>query len=85
MKVTDAELVAGWRAGDAPRACDFDEVCRLLASGANVVTTRGELHRAESLDPAVRSRVEAACDRGRASIHSTAAALVSSPRRSPWS
>ncbi|WP_406333408.1 dihydrodipicolinate reductase [Streptomyces sp. NBC_00203] len=54
-----------------PRACDFDEVCRLLASGANVVTTRGEFHRADSLDPAVRGRVEAACDRGGTSIHST--------------
>ncbi|WP_369263002.1 hypothetical protein [Streptomyces sp. R35] len=54
-----------------PRACDFDEVCRLLASGANVVTTRGEFHRADSLDPAVRRRVEAACDRGGTSIHST--------------
>jgi 2,4-diaminopentanoate dehydrogenase len=54
-----------------PGRCDFDEVCRLLESGLNVVTTRGEFHRAESLDPAVRERVEAACDRGAASIHST--------------
>src|SRR5918996_1509031 len=35
-----------------PAKCDFDEVCRLLESGANIVTTRGEFHRAESLDPA---------------------------------
>ncbi|MFI0349367.1 hypothetical protein [Actinomadura sp. 9N407] len=54
-----------------PATCDIDEVCRLLASGANVVTTRGEFHRAESLDPAVRERVEAACERGGTSIHST--------------
>lgn len=54
-----------------PRACDMDEVCRLLASGANVVTTRGEFHRAASLDPAVRARVEAACESGKSSIHST--------------
>ncbi len=54
-----------------PAACDIDEVCRLLASGVNVVTTRGEFHRADSLKPAVRERVEAACDRGGASIHST--------------
>ncbi|MCX4614782.1 MULTISPECIES: NAD(P)H-dependent amine dehydrogenase family protein [Streptomyces] len=54
-----------------PRACDMDEVCRLLASGANVVTTRGEFHRAASLDPAVRERVEAACESGKSSIHST--------------
>jgi 2,4-diaminopentanoate dehydrogenase len=54
-----------------PARCDFDEVCRLLASGANVVTTRGEFHRPESLDPAVRERVEAACQQGGTSIHST--------------
>ena len=54
-----------------PRACDFDEVCRLLASGANVVTTRGEFHRPASMDPAVRQRVEAACAAGGTSIHST--------------
>lgn len=54
-----------------PRACDVDEVCRLLESGANIVTTRGEFHRPASLDPAVRERVEAACARGGTSIHST--------------
>lgn len=54
-----------------PRACDMDEVCRLLASGANIVTTRGEFHRAASLDPAVRERVESACEHGKTSIHST--------------
>src|SRR5438105_5505623 len=47
-----------------PRACDFDEVCRLLESGSNVVTTRGEFHRPESLDAGVRARVEAACAKG---------------------
>jgi 4-hydroxy-tetrahydrodipicolinate reductase len=54
-----------------PAACDFDEVCRLLESGANIVTTRAEFHRPDSVDPAVRERVEAACDRGGTSIHST--------------
>jgi 2,4-diaminopentanoate dehydrogenase len=54
-----------------PAACDFDEVCRLLESGANIVTTRGEFHRAESLEPAVRAQVEDACKRGGTSIHST--------------
>ncbi|MBA9005417.1 NAD(P)H-dependent amine dehydrogenase family protein [Thermomonospora cellulosilytica] len=54
-----------------PAVCDFDEVCRLLESGANVVTTRGEFHRPAGLEPAVRERVEAACERGGASIHST--------------
>jgi hypothetical protein len=54
-----------------PRLCDVDEVCRLLASGANVVTTRGEFHHPASMDPGMRARVEAACAEGGTSIHST--------------
>ncbi|GGV42051.1 dihydrodipicolinate reductase [Actinomadura cremea] len=54
-----------------PRSCDVDTVCRLLEAGVNVVTTRGEFHRPDSVDPDVRKRVEAACERGGASIHST--------------
>jgi 4-hydroxy-tetrahydrodipicolinate reductase len=53
------------------RACDVDEVCRLLASGANVVTTRGEFHHPASMAPATRARVEEACASGGTSIHST--------------
>jgi hypothetical protein len=54
-----------------PAACSMDEVCALLASGANVVTTRGEFHHPGSMDPADRARVEAACAAGGTSIHST--------------
>ncbi|TQS43353.1 dihydrodipicolinate reductase [Cryptosporangium phraense] len=54
-----------------PLWCDFDDVCALLESGANVVTTRAEFLRPASLDPAIRGRVEAACARGNTSIHST--------------
>jgi 4-hydroxy-tetrahydrodipicolinate reductase len=54
-----------------PQGCDFDELCRLLAAGTNVVTTRGEFHYPASLDPAVRARIEAACESGGSSIHST--------------
>ncbi|MGW1214968.1 NAD(P)H-dependent amine dehydrogenase family protein [Streptomyces sp. NPDC002499] len=54
-----------------PLQCDLDEVCRLLESGANVVTTRGEFHHPGSMDPEERKRVEAACERGGTSIHST--------------
>lgn len=50
---------------------DLDALCRLLASGANVVATRSEFHRPASLDPAVRERVEAACAAGGTSLHST--------------
>jgi len=54
-----------------PQQCDFDEVCRLLEAGINVVTTRGEFHHPPSLDPGVREHVETACTRGSSSIHST--------------
>jgi 4-hydroxy-tetrahydrodipicolinate reductase len=54
-----------------PLQCDFDDVCAVLASGANVVSTRGEFHRPASMDPAVRQRIEDACERGGTSIHST--------------
>ena len=46
-----------------------DEVCRLLESGANIVTTRGELHNPAKLGPALRERIETACRRGNSSIH----------------
>ncbi|MEV7886680.1 NAD(P)H-dependent amine dehydrogenase family protein [Streptomyces sp. NPDC002817] len=54
-----------------PLVCELDAVCRLLESGANIVTTRGEFHHPGSMDPVVRKRVEAACERGGTSIHST--------------
>jgi len=54
-----------------PQQCNVDDVCRVLASGANIVTTRGEFHHPASLDPALRARVEAACAEGGTSIHST--------------
>lgn len=54
-----------------PRALDADEVCRILAAGTNVVTTRGELHRPASMDAGLRDRIEAACREGGTSIHST--------------
>jgi 2,4-diaminopentanoate dehydrogenase len=54
-----------------PQYPNFDEVCRLLASGANIVTTRGDFLYPARLDAAVRARVEEACQRGGTSIHST--------------
>jgi hypothetical protein len=54
-----------------PSQTTMDEVCALLASGANVVTTRGEFHHPGSMDPAVRAAVENACQACGASIHST--------------
>ena len=54
-----------------PLAGDVGELCRLLGSGANVVTTAGVFHHPGSLDPAVRAQVGAACERGGSTIHST--------------
>jgi len=53
------------------QGCNFDDLCRLLASGANVITTRSELNNPASLDPAVRERLEEACRDGNSSIHGT--------------
>jgi 4-hydroxy-tetrahydrodipicolinate reductase len=50
---------------------DVDVLCRILESGANVVSTRSEFHRPAGMDPAVRERIEAACRRGNTSLHST--------------
>jgi 4-hydroxy-tetrahydrodipicolinate reductase len=50
---------------------DADVLCRLLESGANVVSTRSEFHRPSSMDPDLRARMEAACAAGGSSILST--------------
>ena len=50
---------------------DMDVLCRLLESGANVVSTRSEFHRPDSLDPELRERIEAACAKGNSSLYST--------------
>jgi 2,4-diaminopentanoate dehydrogenase len=54
-----------------PLLPDLDEICRLLESGADVVTTCGLFHHPAGMDPAVRERVEAACAKGASSVHST--------------
>ena len=54
-----------------PHLLDWNEVCRLLESGANIITTRTELQNPRTMDPAVRARVEAACAKGGTSIHGT--------------
>jgi hypothetical protein len=48
-----------------------DDVCRLLAAGSNVVTTRNEVQYAKAMDPALRARIEEACRKGGTSIHAT--------------
>jgi len=63
---TEADCVLYMRQG-----IDWDEVCALLASGKNIVTTRGEFHHPPMMDPARREQVEEACRIGNASIYST--------------
>jgi 4-hydroxy-tetrahydrodipicolinate reductase len=54
-----------------PLLCNYDEVCKLLESGANIVTTRGEFHNPAKMDPAIRALVDEAARLGNSSIHST--------------
>jgi 2,4-diaminopentanoate dehydrogenase len=56
-----------------PQYLNLDDVCRLLESGINIVTSVVEMHDPESLAPEFRARIEAACRRGNSSIHSTGA------------
>ena len=53
-----------------PRLTSLDEVCRILASGANVTTTAFLFH-PRSLPPDDLARLEAACAEGGSSIHGT--------------
>jgi len=74
LATTDADEIVALGANCVlymPRALDADDVCRLLAAGTNVVTTRGEFHHPPSMDPDLRERIEAACAAGGTSIHST--------------
>jgi 2,4-diaminopentanoate dehydrogenase len=54
-----------------PHVCNFDEICQILESGSNIVTTRMELQNPAALDSAICARIEAACQRGNSSIHAT--------------
>jgi 2,4-diaminopentanoate dehydrogenase len=56
-----------------PHVCNFDEICRILESGSNIVTTRMELQNPAALDSGICARIEAACRRGNSSIHATGA------------
>lgn len=53
------------------QGANFDDLCRILAAGTNVVTTRTEFNSPVALEPAVRERIEAACAQGGSSIHAT--------------
>lgn len=63
---TPADCVLYMRQG-----IDWDQVCAILASGKNIVTTRGEFHSPGMMDAANRARVEEACRKGGSSVYST--------------
>src|SRR5579862_2369444 len=44
------------------------DMCRLLESGINIVTTRSEFFYAKALDPQIRQRVDDACQKGHSSL-----------------
>ncbi|GGB85795.1 hypothetical protein GCM10011494_00080 [Novosphingobium endophyticum] len=54
-----------------PQGLDVDAVCRILASGKNVVSSRFEFLHPPSMDPEIRTRIEAACAAGGTSIYGT--------------
>ena len=54
-----------------PNSLNLDELCRQLAAGINVVTTCGAFHHPASMDPEIRAKVQAACELGGSSVHST--------------
>ena len=65
-----------------PSRLDVDELCRLLASGKNVVSTCAELvHVRRALPADVADRLEAACQEGGVSLFALGAARLHQRRR----
>lgn len=54
-----------------PDRTDVDDVCRILSSGANIVTTRADFFNPAEMEPAMRQRIDEACRQGNSSIHSS--------------
>lgn len=54
-----------------PNGADFDVVCKILASGKNIATTRGEFHNKKRMREGRAEQVEAACKQGNTSIYAT--------------
>ncbi len=51
-------------------AC-VDDMCRFLAAGINIVTSRVDYLEPTTMDKCVRRRIEEACEQGKSSIHAT--------------
>lgn len=66
MIALEADAVLYMRQGT-----DIDELCKLLASGKNIITTRGDFHHPASMNADVRARIEEACAQGGTSVYST--------------
>lgn len=54
-----------------PDRTDIDEVCRILANGANISTTRADFFNPEAMETDLRNRIEDACREGNSSIHAS--------------
>ena len=52
----------------------IDDMCRLLESGANIVTTDTYFHHPATMDPDDRKQLEAACESGGTSLYDTGGA-----------
>jgi len=52
---------------------EIDMLCRLLEAGCNVVTARTEFNCRAAIEPDTRRLLEAACERGQASLYNTGA------------
>ncbi len=50
---------------------DANDICALLEAGINIITTRGEFFNPDRMPAQLRDQVEAACQRGGASLHAT--------------
>lgn len=50
---------------------NVDDVCRFLEAGINIATSRVDYLEPEKMDQEVRRRVEAACAKGKSSIHAS--------------
>ncbi|CAN7584498.1 hypothetical protein LJR219_004325 [Phenylobacterium sp. LjRoot219] len=54
-----------------PNQADVTDMCRLLEAGINIVTACVGFNHRDSIPPADRSRLEAACAKGSASVYAT--------------
>jgi 2,4-diaminopentanoate dehydrogenase len=50
---------------------NVEDVCRFLEAGINIATSRVDYLEPDYMDPEVRRRTEAACRKGKSSIHAT--------------